>query len=98
VFEQVRKKIPNVSLGTVYRNLNQLVGDGIIGTYQFNKTVCYDGAVDPHDHFRCSECGNITDVEILEKDFIKRINMTKDFHVKKVRLDLIGICKKCLNK
>jgi Fur family peroxide stress response transcriptional regulator len=96
IFKQVRKKIPNISLGTVYRNLNQLVADGSIGTYQFDRTVCYDGTVDHHDHFRCSKCGTISDVEVLEKDFIKNIYQTQALHVTNVKLDLIGLCKACL--
>jgi Fur family peroxide stress response transcriptional regulator len=98
IFNQVRAQIPNISLGTVYRNLNQLVSSGLIGAYQYGKTVCYDGVTDRHDHFRCSNCKKIIDVDVLENSLINKLNLEQEFHVAQASLELVGTCKACLNQ
>jgi Fur family peroxide stress response transcriptional regulator len=98
IFNQVREDIPNISLGTVYRNLNQLVSDGLIGAYQYGKTVCYDGVTERHDHFRCLQCNTIIDIDVLGSDIVSQINHEQDFHVSKASLELVGTCKSCLNQ
>ena len=72
VYENVRKEFPNISLGTVYRNLTLLsdmgellrlrVGDGMDH---------FDATTEPHYHFICHKCGNVID---LEMDSIESIN------------------------
>ncbi|NOZ03180.1 MAG: transcriptional repressor [FCB group bacterium] len=98
VYEQVRKTIPNISLGTVYRNLNQLVAAELILSIKDNTVVRYDGNVNPHNHFKCLRCGNVYDVEIPENDFIPQINRIGAHRVTNVRLELEGICADCVQK
>lgn len=65
VYENVRKTIPNISLGTVYRNLNLLADAG-----EILRLTCgggsdrYDGCTKPHYHFLCRECGSVSDLEM----------------------------------
>lgn len=65
VYENVRKEFPNISLGTVYRNLKLLVSEG-----EAIKIDCGDGCerfdsrVSPHYHFICRNCGRVLDIEM----------------------------------
>ncbi len=63
VYENIRAQIPNISLGTVYRNLNQLSESGIITRlYVDGKTDHFDACTEPHSHFRCTNCGLVQDI------------------------------------
>lgn len=63
IFERVREEIPNISLGTVYRNLGQLKDEGFITVVESSDTkVHYEGNLTEHIHFLCKKCHNITDV------------------------------------
>jgi Fur family peroxide stress response transcriptional regulator len=74
VYAHLRNEIPNISLGTVYRNLNLLVSQGEAVKLTFgNGPDRFDGNVRPHYHFVCTECYNIDDLEISNDD-IKLIN------------------------
>ena len=65
VYEYVSKDFPNISLGTVYRNLSFLVDDG---------SVHFDGNVEPHYHFQCVECGSVIDLDFDSKEVEKAFN------------------------
>ena len=65
VYENVRESIPNISLGTVYRNLNMLADAGDILRLSCGGTSDrYDGNPEQHYHFLCRECGNVSDLEM----------------------------------
>ena len=92
VYNVVRKEIPNISLGTVYRNLASLVDNHKIirikidGIYRYDKNI-------RHSHFICHKCGCI--IDIFDDGFkdIKTIdgNIVDDYEIK-----YKGICKKCM--
>lgn len=70
VYMNVRKDNPNISLGTVYRNLTLLSELGEIRRLRLGDGVDhYDADTSPHYHFVCEECGNVIDLEMdsLEK-------------------------------
>ncbi len=63
VYESARKAVPNISLGTVYRNLKYLADEGIIDTLETeDKKIHYDGDKRRHSHFICKKCGKIIDL------------------------------------
>jgi Fur family ferric uptake transcriptional regulator len=63
VYELVRKKLPRISLGTVYRNLELLSSEGLINKIEFGGGLRrYDGDLDHHIHIRCNNCGRIADI------------------------------------
>jgi Fe2+ or Zn2+ uptake regulation protein len=63
VFERVRCVLPRVSLGTVYRNLQRLAGEGRIGVaYLEGRVARYDPTPTGHDHFVCRLCGRVDDL------------------------------------
>lgn len=65
IYEAVKPLFPEISLGTVYRNLSVLEADGeiiTVGTVEGHAR--YDGRTDDHAHFICRSCGKVTDVEM----------------------------------
>ena len=63
VFEQVRRRLPRISLATVYRNLQRLAAEGRIGVLHVEgRAARYDPTPGRHDHFVCRECGRIIDL------------------------------------
>ena len=94
VYDAVRKVIPNISLGTVYRNLGQLVELGKIITVETqDKFVYYDGYVKPHTHFVCRGCKNIFDFE-TESVYPKEIT-GNGFQIENERTVYYGLCNAC---
>ena len=97
VYKETRKQIPNISLGTVYRNLNQLVESGRILKLKDEAMVRYDGNTGQHDHFRCSVCGKWYDVKMIDQSIIKSFADKHDFQIESFNLVLEGTCKSCLD-
>ncbi len=97
IYEQVRKEIPNISLGTVYRNLKLLAKAGEI--YQLElagSTSRFDGNIESHYHFRCKKCGDMFDLdEPVDRSIEKRIAQKTGFKITQQRLELLGLCTKC---
>jgi len=97
IHEQVRKEIPNISLGTVYRNLKLLKEEGEILDLDmaggFNR---FDGNSESHYHFRCEECGRVFDTnEPVDKDIEERVARKTGFKVSHHRLEFRGQCNDC---
>ena len=76
IYSSAREENPNISLGTVYRNLKLLVDEKIIITLETeDERLHYDGDTSRHSHFICNKCGNIIDLfkpapipeEVIEK-------------------------------
>ena len=66
VFQQLRKDFPEMSLGTVYRNLAQCKQRGEVRTVGFvGGFERFDARMDPHDHFVCRQCGRVDDLPPL---------------------------------
>jgi len=62
VYEAVRRRLPRVSLGTVYRNLRRLAAEGLVRERAEPTGLRFDGNLAPHDHFTCVACGRVLDV------------------------------------
>ncbi|MBL7025956.1 MAG: transcriptional repressor [Candidatus Marinimicrobia bacterium] len=97
VYKETRKIIPNISLGTVYRNLNQLVESGRLLKLKDEAMVRYDGNTGQHDHFSCSVCGKWYDIELLDPSIFKSFAEKYDFKIESINLELEGTCKDCLD-
>ena len=97
IYDAVREKIPNISLGTVYRNLSALIESGeIISVETQDKCVFYDGFINDHAHFVCQNCKNIYDFEL---PMSAKEHLSSDgFYVNYERLVCYGTCKNCLKK
>lgn len=98
VYHQAKRKLKTISLGTVYRNLNFLVEEGLIREVQFPGSVSrYDGMLDPHEHFVCTKCGSVTDIPstLKKKDLAKPQEMIGSGTIQSYRLDYYGLCENC---
>ncbi len=74
VYMNVRKEYPNISLGTVYRNLTLLSDLGEIQRLRVGDGVDhFDADTSPHYHFVCSDCGSVIDLDMEGIDHIQEI-------------------------
>lgn len=94
IFGLARKQIPNISVGTVYRNLGILVDEKIIRKISTKDGMVYDKSLKPHGHIICPCCGDIVD---YYTDFITE-KLNKDFGDKLKSYELIvnALCQKCV--
>ncbi|MEE9574126.1 MAG: transcriptional repressor [Candidatus Neomarinimicrobiota bacterium] len=97
VYQKARNELPNVSLGTVYRNLGQLVDNKSIKSINIDGTIHYDAFLDEHQHFQCKSCNDIYDIEVNMKDFVSQVELKTNHKIDGCEIHLIGICKKCQN-
>jgi len=97
IYEQVRKTIPNISLGTVYRNLNVLKENGIILEISLAGTSTrYDAHTHNHYHFRCMKCGRVSDVdEPVNHALNARVGGKNGSIILGHRLEFYGFCQNC---
>ncbi|MGL4510036.1 Fur family transcriptional regulator [Cetobacterium sp.] len=97
IYADLKKDNPELSLGTVYRNLTKLTEIGAIKKVSLpNQVDKFDKNLEPHAHFICDECGSITDINIPEVDkFLNKISKDEDISIRKYDLTLNGTCKKC---
>lgn len=99
IFECARKEMPNISLGTIYRNLNLLKEEGKIQELRFGNSVSrYDGDLRSHYHVRCIECGEITDVpHVVPLVSGKQVEELTGYRIHTHHLEFIGLCPDCFN-
>jgi Fur family transcriptional regulator, peroxide stress response regulator len=99
VFQQVKKEVPDISLGTVYRNLRILKEAGAVQELISNgETSHFDGNTANHYHFRCDSCGRIFDIdEVVNKSIERRVAQKTGFKVMRHNLELSGLCVDCQN-
>jgi len=98
IYALVRKRLPRISLGTVYRNLEILSESGDIQKLEPGFSLKrFDGNPSEHCHIRCVRCNRIADVPMsaaLEID-LKQID-SPGFEVIGHRLEFLGLCPRCL--
>ena len=98
VYEMIRKRLPRVSLGTVYRNLEVLSERGVIQKLNVGGTKKrFDGDISTHYHLRCTKCGRVDDVH-LEADHTieEKVEEMSGYRIDRHSLEFIGVCPQCL--
>ncbi len=97
VYERVRREIPNISLGTVYRDLGVLHQEGKILELQFTGTASrFDGRTENHYHFRCEQCDRVFDLdESVDKENDKKVARKTGFKISYHSLEFRGLCRDC---
>lgn len=100
LYASIREEFPNISLGTVYRNLNLLVETG-----EIRKLTCGDGAdhfdgnTNDHYHFICSECNHIYDMEISSLQSLdEKAQEVAPGQIDSHYVLFYGTCNQCLEK
>jgi Fur family peroxide stress response transcriptional regulator len=97
VFRAVRRRLPTVSLDTVYRTLWLLHEHGLVATLGPSRdAVRFDANVDPHHHYHCVRCGLVRDFEsaalsaLRVPDAVHRMGSVVD-----ARVEVLGLCARC---
>lgn len=92
IYNSVREVIPNISLGTVYRNLNELVANKkVFVLHVEGDRDRYDGHTEPHAHLKCPECGKVEDI-FLTGD---QLEVLKEIGGENFSLDYNTLCSGC---
>ena len=97
VHAAVRRRLPRVSLATVYRNLRRLADQGLLGEIPEGPSVRFDARVDRHHHFTCTGCSRIFDLaERVDARLDARLSARTGFRVSHHRIEFYGLCAGCV--
>jgi Fur family ferric uptake transcriptional regulator len=94
--ERLRRRLPRLSLGTVYRNLDVLASEGLVVRMAgagAGAEARFDGMPDPHDHARCRCCGAVADIPGAAP--LDAPVLPAGFVVESRRLEYLGVCAGC---
>ena len=99
VYACLREEFPNISLGTVYRNLTLLAELGEIHRISSDGGAeHFDGDLTPHQHFICSRCHRIYDIRIDGVDaLMEHAQEVSPGEVETCRMNFYGVCGQCAN-
>lgn len=96
IYGMVRKKLPRISLGTVYRNLELLTNAGeILRLDRAGIQKHFDGNPIPHHHVRCKRCGRIGDVSLPAAIPAVSSAEAEDFTIHDMEVEFVGLCRGC---
>jgi Fe2+ or Zn2+ uptake regulation protein len=100
IYAGVRRRVPSVSLATVYKNLRLFVDHGLLREVTPHAPVLrVDGNLEPHHHLVCTRCKSVQDIEGDFVDF-KRLfrQLPGGFDVTQPLIEVFGICQRCSAK
>jgi Fur family ferric uptake transcriptional regulator len=96
VYDMVRQRLPRISLGTIYRNLDVLAESGeILKLESAGNQKRFDGNPMPHAHIRCTRCGRVGDVMNVGIEVPLDGMDVYGFTVTSARIEFDGICDAC---
>ncbi len=100
VYDMVRKRLPRIGLGTVYRNLELMAESGLILKLEVGGTQKrFDATTDTHYHIRCSQCEKVDDIDIPVQHHINEIaTVATDYQILGHHIEFAGICGECSRK
>lgn len=100
LYGQLKRKIPSLSLGTVYRNLSILSEQGLIQKITSGSTFDrFEANAAPHYHLICEKCGKVEDFDMDSYQEINdKANRLTKFKVDRHRIEFFGICPGCRAK
>lgn len=97
VYESMRQIYPNISLGTVYRNLSLLVSIGEISRISTSEGADrFDARKSPHNHFICRVCHKVCDVEMEDMDdMLDKVGKNFSGTIDGYTVHFTGVCREC---
>ena len=97
IYRILREKMPRISLGTVYRNLETLSKTGLLRKIDVGGTQKrFDGDISDHYHVRCMKCSRVDDLYIdTDKGLTKKARRASDFEILRHNIEFIGLCPEC---
>lgn len=98
IYRMVRERMPRVSLGTIYRNLETLSERGVIQKLELAGTQRrYDATTETHYHIRCNRCGCVEDLEMKPLEAIESAaSAVTRFTVTGHTMEFEGVCPNCV--
>lgn len=99
VYALVRKRLPQVSLGTIYRNLDFLHSQGLVRKLdKVGPQMRFDAFTDPHLHLSCVQCGKIADLPADMASVVLRVPEGSPYEVQGHWIEFFGLCPECKNR
>ncbi|MDX2152015.1 MAG: transcriptional repressor [Bryobacteraceae bacterium] len=97
LYEMVKKEIPSISLGTVYKNIHTFLDNGLLREVTLHHgTLRLETKLDPHHHLVCSRCKTIVDLEESDLEPVRlKKRLPKGFRVERFRVEAVGLCAAC---
>ena len=97
IYDEVKKEIPNISKGTIYRNLKVLQESGQVSELNLNGTISrFEVKQDSHYHFRCEKCGRVSDIDMpVDRELDRHIEKITGLKISYHQLEFRGLCKDC---
>jgi len=100
IYDAVRRRIPSISLATVYNNLRLFIACGLLREVTPHaSTLRVDGNLEPHHHLVCSRCKSVQDIEGAFIDFNRLSRQLPDgFDLTQPLIEVFGLCRRCSAK
>ncbi len=100
IYDELKKEFNNLSMGTVYRNINILIDQNLVTKIESGSSFDrFDANVEPHYHFICRECSSVYDLDQpVMNDLDQKVNHTTEHEVEEHWINFYGRCKACLEK
>jgi Fur family peroxide stress response transcriptional regulator len=98
IYEQVRQRIPSISLGTVYKNVKTFLDSGVLKQVTLHHgSLRLESNMTPHHHLVCSSCKAIFDIEetAVGPVHLPKTELPKGFSIEQSRVEFVGVCKSC---
>jgi Fur family peroxide stress response transcriptional regulator len=97
VYDQLKKEYPQLSLGTIYRNLTILLDMNLVKKIHFGSTFDrFEANTEPHYHLICESCGKILDFKMpIYNDLNTQATQMTGFTVHHHKLEFFGVCEDC---
>src|SRR4051795_13270408 len=98
IYEQVRQRIPSVSLGTIYKNEKTFLESGVLREVTLHHgSLRLESNMTPHHHLVCSSCKAIFDIEesAVEPIQLPKTELPAGFSISQCRVEFVGVCKSC---
>ena len=97
VFRQARRRLPRISLATVYRNLKELAAQGLINEIHTGSHAArFDGNTGRHYHIRCLGCGRVNDLPMsVDTRIEEEAGRAMNYRVLGHQVEVLGVCPRC---
>jgi Fe2+ or Zn2+ uptake regulation protein len=100
LYERIKKKLPRISLATVYRNLEILSEAGMISKVEISgRQKRFDKEIEQHDHIFCVQCRRVDDIKFDQNRLVSlNEEQSQGYAISGCRVEFFGICPKCQAK
>ncbi len=101
IYRRVSRRLPRISLATVYRNLNMLKNLGLINEVRFDEHHLHYELREAGEHYHliCLNCGEVIEADLPLVDYLKKnVEQAQHFRLKDVEVNISGYCNRCRRK